>query len=225
MEPKNMKKFHIDNLLHVFFPFRCLRCSEELIGAEKGLCAFCSEELLPLNYGPVFLDNLGTIPCYGLYRYEEQTAAQVLIHHLKYQNKREIGVDLGVNLAKSTPRSAWPQLLLPVPIASKKRWDRGYNQSECIAQGFSEFTRIPFCIKHVKRLRNSVSQTRLSKANRLRNVEGAFTLVHPIPKETTHVGIVDDVITTGSTVLQIVNSLTLEHPHLQITIFAAAIAN
>ena len=70
-----------------------------------------------------------------------------------------------------------------------------------------------------------MSQTRLSKANRLRNVEGAFTLVHPIPKEITHVGIVDDVITTGSTVLQIVNSLTLEHPHLQITIFAAAIAN
>lgn len=213
------------NLLHVFFPNRCLHCSEELIGAEKVFCAFCSEELIPLNYGPIYLERLEATPCFGLYRFEEHTAVQLLIHHLKYQNKKAIGIDLGTKLAKSTSEAAWPQLLLPVPITSKKRLTRGYNQSDCIAQGFSNFTKIPFSSKHLKRVRNSVSQTHLNKTARLQNVEGAFKLIHPIPNEITHVGIIDDVITTGSTVLQVVKSLTNEYPHLQITIFAAAIAN
>jgi ComF family protein len=220
-----MHNLLLNNFIYVFFPERCLRCAEELIDQENGLCVFCAQELTPLNYGPLFLDTLGSVPCFGLYRYEEKSAAQLLIHNLKYKHKVDIGILLGYQLAKSILRSACPQLLLPVPLSSKKRWTRGYNQSEFIAKGFSNFTNIPFSNKYLKRVRNSVSQTHLSKAQRMRNVEGAFRLSHPIPSEITHVGIVDDVVTTGATALQIVNVLIHEHPHLQITIFAAAIAN
>ncbi|MFM7724358.1 MAG: ComF family protein [Bacteroidota bacterium] len=76
-----------------------------------------------------------------------------------------------------------------------------------------------------QRIKHTESQTRLSKLARRNNVEGAFALAQSIPVGIHHVGIVDDVITTGATLQQVVKSFAEHYPNLRITIFAAAIAN
>lgn len=210
--------------LHLFFPTRCLNCQEELIGEETFLCPFCVTELSSIYYGPFNLALLGTIPCYGLYHYEEGKVAQKLIHQLKYGHKKHIGLELGYILAACAQSTKYPQLLLPVPISSKKRMTRGYNQSEWIGKGLQAKTGILLNTKCLKRVRNTHSQTQLGKKERQSNVEGAFVLAEPLPPGINHVGVVDDVITTGATLSQIVKCLTNQYPQLQITIFAAAIA-
>jgi len=215
----------LSNLLYVFFPNRCLKCKEELLEQENHLCTFCSAELKPMYYGPIHIELLGNIPCFGLYRYEELSAIQVLIHHLKYQQKKHIGIELGYLLANSIPVADRPELLIPVPITSQKRWSRGYNQSEWICKGFSTCTKVPAQNELFQRIKHTESQTRLSKLARRNNVEGAFALAQSIPEGIHHVGIVDDVITTGATLQQVVKSFAEHYPNLRITIFATAIAN
>lgn len=215
----------LSNLLYVFFPNRCLTCKEELLGRENYLCTFCSAELKPMYYGPIYLELLGNIPCFGLYRYEELSAIQVLIHHLKYQHKKHIGIELGYLLANSIPVEDRPELLLPVPITFQKKWSRGYNQSEWICKGFKACTKVPVQSEILQRIKHTESQTRLSKLARRNNVEGAFALAQSIPEGVHHVGIVDDVITTGATLQQVVRCLAEYNPKLRITIFATAIAN
>lgn len=178
-----------------------------------------------MYYGPIYIDLLGNIPCFGLYRYEELSAIQVLIHHLKYQHKKHIGIELGYLLANSIPVEDRPELLLPVPITFQKKWSRGYNQSEWICKGFKACTKVPVQSEILQRIKHTESQTRLSKLARRNNVEGAFALAQSIPEGVHHVGIVDDVITTGATLQQVVRCLAEYNPKLRITIFATAIAN
>jgi ComF family protein len=84
-----------------------------------------------------------------------------------------------------------------VPLNPVRLKERGYNQSALIAQQLSNITRIPFSVHLLKRLRNTPSQTKLSREQRKENVKGAFAVQGNV--EGKRVLLIDDVITTGST--------------------------
>jgi len=219
-----MRKYFFNRLLHVFFPSRCWHCTEELIAEEKFLCCYCDQELERVYYGPINVHLLEEIDCYGLYFYEEKSLVQKLIHGLKYGHIKQLGFELGFRLAATLPKSCLPQLILPVPITPRKCLERGYNQSEWISKGFQAYTGVRMNVKLLKRIKNTPSQTQLSKRERQKNVNGAFKLAQPLPPGINHVGIIDDVLTTGATLQQVVKVLNAAYPHLRITIFVASIA-
>jgi len=214
-----------NDVLHVFFPDRCLQCGYELIETEAFLCVFCHEGHQRVYCSPFTLTILGATNCFCLYHFQEKTPTQILIHHLKYASKKGIGVELGKALARTVPPEHLPQLLFPVPLTSKKKLLRGYNQSEWIGRGFEQHTGIKLCSNTLIRIKHASSQTKLKKEDRLKNVAGAFALGKTLPQEITHVGILDDVITTGATLYQVVSLIKKHSPEVHITIFAAAIAN
>lgn len=113
---------------------------------------------------------------------------------------------LGELFAASLPvDSPQPGGLLPVPLHARRLRERGFNQSELLASEIAQRLCIPLLTDVLFRTRETAVQSGMNAAARRRNVRGAFALCDdPLP---THVAIVDDVITTGSTTGEIARLL------------------
>lgn len=97
--------------------------------------------------------------------------------------------------------------IVPVPLAKKRKRERGYNQSLEIARGVSQITRLPIINNAVKRLSFKGSQTQMSRWQRNDNVEGEFILKDSEAVKGKHILIIDDVVTTGATVISCANEI------------------
>ena len=132
------------------------------------------------------------------------------------------GKELGTQFASE--RSNHPiDILVPVPIHARKKFDRGYNQSELLANGISATTGIPISTKVLKKIKNTKTQTQLNIKERLLNTKGSFRVSEDIMKYKA-IAIVDDVVTTGATINAICGVLMEKNTNLQITIFSLALA-
>lgn len=127
-----------------------------------------------------------------------------IVHALKYDGWR-VAAD---GMAERMARLSWPRdvidertALVPVPLASTRLRERGFNQSELIARALAERWRIPVWTDLVTRQRNTETQTRLRPSDRLRNVAGAFDVSSSVSTRLrgAHLVLVDDVVTTAAT--------------------------
>ena len=106
-----------------------------------------------------------------------------------------------------------------MPITWRRKWKRGYNQSYEIALGISEVTRLPVFKDVVKRIRFKQSQTRQRAWERRLNVDDAFRLVRPEKISGLHLLLVDDVVTTGATVIACARELA-KAPGVRISVLS-----
>lgn len=131
-----------------------------------------------------------------------------VIKAVKYQNAPELARYLGMHLGKLILETYenLPQLIIPVPLHKEKERRRGYNQAEQIALGISDATNIAVNSSICKRRVNTITQTKMNRWQRMSNVDGIFYCTKPneIPKT---VLLVDDVLTTGSTIEALKNCL------------------
>ena len=97
--------------------------------------------------------------------------------------------------------------MVPVPITRCKRKQRGYNQAESIVKGIQKVVPIPVASHIVERVEFSESQTQLSRIDRMCNVECAFKGSYTAPLSHSHILLVDDVTTTGATLMAVANAL------------------
>ena len=127
-----------------------------------------------------------------------------MVHALKYGGWTRLAGPLGARMA----RTDWPAdvvaeraALIPVPLARERRRERGYNQSELLARVIAEIWTMPVWSDVLARQRRTSTQTKLSPSERLANVAGAFSVVSggTARLRGAHVVLVDDVITTAST--------------------------
>ena len=135
--------------------------------------------------------------------YNKGSRIKNLIHNLKYKGIREIGYELGRIYGLSLETSGFMKdidLIIPVPLHPAKKKVRGFNQSETISMGIADATHLPVDIKSLERTLVSATQTKKSRYERWTNVEGIFQVTDPQTIMGKHVLLVDDVITTGSTV-------------------------
>ena len=109
-----------------------------------------------------------------------------------------------------------------MPLAKVRLRQRGYNQSEIIAQGISKVTGIPVLIHVARRTTFARSQTSLSTAQRFENVKDAFQLIDADAIRHRHVLIVDDVVTTGATTTALASQLSTAGD-VHISVFSLAI--
>jgi ComF family protein len=233
----SIKKF----ILHPFydvsvliFPEGCVCCKIELAPNEKHLCGLCEIELKRTyfeEYGEstplekLFWGRVKLEKTFALYYFNSATAVREVLHQLKYQYKGNLGIDMGKKIGIVLNESNFfsdLDGLISVPIHHKKAFIRGYNQSELIAKGISIELGIPVLKNAVKKLQHTDSQTKKSKIERWENVNGIFKGENL--KKFNHIAIVDDVITTGSTLESLAVEIQKENPHLKISIIALAFA-
>lgn len=130
--------------------------------------------------------------------------ASSIVHALKYAGWERVAQEM----AERMSRLSWPDdvveertALVPIPLASARKRERGYNQSELLARGLATRWQIPVWGSMVVRSRETSSQTRLTPEQRLGNVAGSFQIGSQNPDALigAHVVIVDDVVTTAAT--------------------------
>ena len=208
-----MKTSFWTRLLDVVSPRSCSVCGRRLSPSERVLCASCHLHLPLTNYELSPLDNpmarlfWGQFPverAAALFFYQAQAPHSQLIYDLKYRSMPDVGEALGVMAARRFATQGFfdgIDALVPMPITRRRRWQRGYNQSEMIAQGVQTVTGLPIFNNVVRRNRFNQSQTTQHAWERMLNVEDAFSLVDGDKLAGRHVLLIDDVITTGATII------------------------
>ena len=144
--------------------------------------------------------------------FREGGLLQELIHLLKYSGKEKIGHWFGERLGLAIQAVGWqPNVVMPVPLHKRRQAKRGFNQSESISIGIGQALNIPVVTNALLRVKNTHTQTDKTREERLKNVEGAFSLQNPENLEGKHVLLIDDVLTTGATIESVAKEVHKVH--------------
>lgn len=146
----------------------------------------------------------------ALFFYASKTMSTRVILQIKYMQKWSFAQYLGrvfANEAKDYGFFDGINVIVPVPLSREREVERGYNQSYYFALGIKEITNIPIVKDAISRTSFNGSQTRKSHLERRDNVKGVFKLISSANIKGKHILIVDDVITTGSTILSCAEEL------------------
>ncbi len=204
-------------LIDFIVPRFCLHCDEHLPVDQFFLCNNClhhETRLDTLQLIDYLYDRFGfelITWMFSVVKFEEWSSFRTLVHLLKYKGLfnagRYLGEILGTEL-KSKMDISEIDYIIPVPLHRLKLIERGYNQSMLIADGVSLITGIPVMQKVVKRARYTAAQVETeTKAERHLNIKGAFKVVDSGKIEGKNILIIDDVITTGSTIREVATEL------------------
>ena len=198
------------DLMLLFFPELCCSCHSQLTKSERNICLYCLCNLPSTDFHEV-QNNKTEKLLWGRVEFSAATSllyfsklgiTQRLIHHLKYKQRGDLGVELGEILGKAVlnnTRFEQVDLLVPVPIHPNKLAVRGYNQSEQIALGMAEVLNIEISSDNLVRENNRKSQTKKSRIDRANGLKEDFRVLFPEKFKGRNVLLIDDVITTGST--------------------------
>lgn len=199
------------DLFELLFPRLCLICGHRLIKGEDFICTKC-RVLLPYTFFKGKKGNPTERLLWGQMKIERASSycfytqgltSNKYLYALKYNHNYKVGVMIGKCMAQDLLNTDFfntIDLLIPVPLAPKRKKERGFNQSEAIAQGIKAITHIPINTKAVKRVKETSTQTKLSPEERIRNVQNIFQIKKPEGLQDKHILLIDDVLTTGSTI-------------------------
>jgi ComF family protein len=199
------------------FPPRCCLCGFRGASADLDLCEVCHADL-PWN---------AHVPPGVVAPLRYEYPVDDMIRRLKYHGRLEHARVLGVLLAAAARQRAspLPRLLVPVPLHTARLRDRGFNQAYALARYAGRMLEVPYARTLLRRVRDTPSQTALDVTARRHNVRGAFAVCGPVARErllaAEHVAIVDDVITTGNTGLEL-RAVLLAAGVQQVEIWAVA---
>lgn len=182
----------------------CEHC-KKLLPWSEDRCYRCGLTLEPKAESIICIKCLETPPAYNrlcaLFSY--QAPITIFVNQLKFSDKLYFG-PLFASLFAEAIIHRWynkeplPELIIPMPLHRKRFRRRGYNQAYEIAKPLAKILNLPVDLFACKRIKYTQQQSRLDKIQRHQNVLGAFAV--PKPLKYKHVAIVDDVVTTGSTV-------------------------
>ena len=210
--PSTHTNLMFSRIIDFIAPRQCVICGQRLTLSEKGLCGVCNMQLPRTDHALSPTDNEIVRLLWGqtqvergaaLFYYNPATDVARLIHAAKYNDRLDICETLGELLAKEIITTGFfdgIDVLIPVPLTRWRQWKRGYNQSELIARGIGNITHLPVETKALKRYAFSGSQTELNRQQRRENVDGVFQLKSPKCITGRHILLVDDILTTGSTI-------------------------
>ena len=200
-------------ILDFISPRQCVVCGQRLAPTERSLCSVCLLHLPRTTYQFTPDDNpmvqlfwhLTPIRhAAALLFYEPRSEIARIVYDLKYHDRPDIGEDMGRLMANEMQMAHFfddIDVLLPVPLSRKRLRQRGYNQSEELARGISDVTHLPIVTNAVRRKHFVKSQTQLTRFERQENVTDMFELHDDRQLKGHHVLLVDDICTTGATLI------------------------
>ncbi|MGG9971150.1 ComF family protein [Ferruginibacter sp. SUN002] len=222
------------NALHLFYPHICTGCGSDLINGDHLLCLKCINNLPHTNFAmhannpieKIFWGRLPLVAATSEFYFAKSSLIQQLIHLLKYDANKEIGIYLGELMGKSlqnTNRFRNIDALVPLPLFPDKERKRGYNQATVICEGMSNTMNIPVLNNVVVRQKFTETQTKKHRTERWENVAESFVVQNENKLTGKHILLVDDVVTTGATFEACGNAL-LKIEGLQLSVASLAYA-
>ena len=218
----------------VLSPRRCAVCGNVLGGDEQHLCRRCLMELPRTGYHKVPFNAMeqlfaGKVPverATAFFYYEKGSPYAAILHDMKYRHVPTMGRYLASLAAAELQASGFfdgVEVIVPVPLHITKLAQRGYNQSEYLARGIADELGIPY-VELLKAVRPHSTQTHKGAIERWQNIQGNYALKKDADRLAgKHILLVDDVITTGST-LCVCASLLKEIPEVKVSLFTLAAA-
>lgn len=224
----------LKSLVNLFFPRVCAACGNILLEGEDTVCTTCRFLLPKTGYeqhpdNPMAQMFYGQMPFNAVmaeFFFSKTGKVQHLIHGLKYHHCRENGIFLGQEIGKSLLQAADYQgidFIVPIPLHPKKEKIRGYNQSHVIAEGISQITSVPIAENCLIRSVFTDTQTKKSREDRWQNVKDIFEVKNSEKLKGKHVLLVDDVLTTGATLMSAGRAL-MQVEGIKISVATAACA-
>lgn len=196
-------------LLDCLFPWECLKCGKE----GEPICSVCLK-LMPLSESDLLFDH-PLIYLDGVFwacLYSEKTVQQA-VHLLKYDFLKKFSEPLSeIMIAfflknKIIEKFPCKTLIIPIPLHKKRFLERGFNQSELIAEKFSARFHYAYLKDCLARKINTPHQVGLKQKERQKNIKGAFCVKKPEKISGKIIILIDDVITTGSTLEEAARTL------------------
>lgn len=212
--------FAIRGAMTNHWDFRCFHCEAKLALANHAFCSRCLQTLANSAYcghcGANLLEN--ATACGECLKNEPKWHKMVRvasyqkplshwIHLFKFE--RQYWLDQGlarllllaVQTARREHHLRLPEVLMPVPLFPLRHWQRGYNQAELVARPLAQWLNIPLDTTSLQRIKHTPPQRELSASKRRHNLRNAFR--YQPCQDYQRVAIIDDVVTTGSTLNEI----------------------
>jgi ComF family protein len=200
----------IHDISNIIYPKLCAACHETLNKHEKVICLKCQLGLPKTDHvlyddNPVAKKFWGKVPierALAMYHFHKTSRLQEVMHALKYKGRQDVGIRLGNLMGYHLLQYqlfADVDYLTAVPLHKDKLEKRGYNQSGVIAAGLSEVLHIPYDADILQRSLFTETQTKKSRMERWENVKDIFEVQKQDLVTNKHILLLDDVITTGST--------------------------
>lgn len=198
------------DLLNLLFPRECIGCNSIVALEQEWLCSNCFYDL-PKSYNYYNPNNAITNKLYSrfhfkhasyLFVFKKHNKVQSLLHSLKYYNNPLLAKFLGTmlgNIIRNGNTLLDLDLIVPVPLHTEKQKLRGYNQSSYFAYGLSEAMNVASSDKYLLRIKDTETQTKKNRMERIENVDSAFDTQNREEISGKHILLVDDVVTTGAT--------------------------
>jgi ComF family protein len=220
------------SLINLFFPKACAGCNSFLLSDEKVICTSCRHEI-PLTNHHKIKNNEAFNKFYGrvdvkfasaLFYFHKKGIVQEMIHKLKYKGHQEIGEAIGNWYAeelKSIEELTDVDYIIPIPLHKKRLKERGYNQVTTFGESLSKNLNIKYNETILIRNVYSKTQTKKTFLGRSEVVESLFGVQFDESHHNKHFLLIDDVITTGST-LEACSRELLEIPGSKVSIVCMA---
>lgn len=232
----NIPNFYtlLTDFIALLYPEICIGCGEALLHHDKMICMECSIDM-PVTHFEKHKDNpverlfwfkTDIQEAAAAYFFAKKSRIQKMVHSFKYKGNDKAAIFLGEKLGqiiKESGRFKTIDLIIPVPLHPNKLKIRGYNQAEKIALGMTNTLEIPTNTTALLRATHNPTQTKKGLFSRWNNVKAIFELAKPEQLEGKHVLIVDDVITSGSTIEACANQI-LQTPNTKVSIVSLALA-
>lgn len=207
----NIRTYFTD-FLSLIYPSLCLGCKQPLPKGSKYICPKCHYNLPKTNTyqlkDHIFKEKFeGVVPVEHVLVYTyfiKNGIMQHVLHDLKYNDNQEIGAMIGRWFGHDLLLGGFADsfdMIIPVPLHPDKLKKRGYNQAAAFGSGLSEVLAVPQLEEGLVRNANIESQTRKSKVRRIQNVDGIFQAADVSALKGARILLVDDVLTTGSTLI------------------------
>lgn len=197
----------LDAVLDLLFPPKCVFCGAILDDGEEGMCARCQRELPWLLEGEAEQKGEFFSLCAAPLRYQDKVRDSV--HRYKFQGRRGYHKLYGRLVAQCVHDhlDGRYDLISWVPLSRKRKRERGYDQAFLLASAAAAELGAPL-VETLQKTRNTTAQSGLTEASQRRaNVLGAYVPVDPRQVEGRRVLLIDDVVTTGSTLSECARTL------------------
>ncbi|HWZ02574.1 MAG TPA: phosphoribosyltransferase family protein [Mucilaginibacter sp.] len=205
-----LRETYVADFVSLLFPELCAACGESLVANEHLICTSCRITLPYTNFylqpdnivAQQFWGKIKLEGAYALFYFAKGGNVQNLMHRFKYKGQKEIGNLLGeiagTQLIKNEVFKT-VDIIIPVPLHKKRLRQRGYNQSACFADGLAKQLNALVIENNLVRPTATETQTHKSRFDRYQNMQEVFSVLNPEELKNKHILLVDDVITTGST--------------------------
>jgi ComF family protein len=198
------------SFIDLIFPRICAGCQQSLQLNEEHLCTDCRFDLPKTNshHEPdsklvkKFAGKVNIEHSLAYLKFVKGGKVQKIMHEIKYKDNQDLGEMLGRMYGSELREKGFSgqfDLILPVPLHKKRLIIRGYNQSDCLAKGLAESLRIEWRDDILKRGIETESQVAKSRLDRYKNMQDVFYVTYFEGLKDKRIVIVDDTLTTGST--------------------------